>query len=98
MKSPLLWLAALLNLPRLVNQWWHVRKLPASQLQKLMALQEGQEGQEGQERPMILDVRSREEFSGELGHLEGAVLLPLPELGSRLDELTPYRMQTIVTV
>ena len=92
MKSPLLWLDALLNLPRLVNQWWHVRKLPPSQLQKLMA------PQEGQERPMILDVRSREEFSGELGHLEGAVLLPLPELGSRLDELILHRMQTIVAV
>ena len=92
MRSPLLWLDALLNLPRLLRRWWYVRKLPHSQLQKLMALQEGQE------RPLILDVRSREEFSGELGHLEGAVLLPLPELGSRLDELSPHRMQTIVTV
>ena len=95
MKSPLLWrvgLDALLNLPRLVNQWWHVSKLPASQLQKLMALQEGQE------RAMILDVRSREEFSGEFGHIDGAVLLPLPDLGSRLDEFNPYRMKTIVTV
>ena len=104
MKSPLLWrvgLDAFLNLPRLLTQWWYVRKLPSSQLQKLMARQEGQEGKEGKEQPMsllILDVRSREEFSGELGHLEGAVLLPLPELGSRLDELSPYRMQTIVTV
>jgi len=54
-----------------------------------MALQEG---------PTILDVSSLEEFSGELGHLEGAVLFPLPELGSRLDELSPQRMKTIVTV
>ena len=95
MKSPLLWrvgLDSLLNLPGLVNHWWHVRKLPGSQLQKLMALQEGPE------RPMILDVRSGEEFSGELGHIEGAVLLPLSELGSRLDELSPLRLTTIVTV
>lgn len=95
MKSHLVWLDALLNLPRLLRRWWHVRKLPASQLQKLMGLKEGQEQPM---IPLILDVRSREEFSGELGHLEGAVLLPLPELGSRLDELTPHRMQTIVTV
>ena len=91
-KSPLLWrvgLDAFLNLPRLLIQWWCVRKLVSSQLQKLMALQEG---------PTILDVRSREEFIGELGHLEGAVLLPLPELGSRLDELSPQRMKTIVAV
>lgn len=104
MKSALIWLDALLHLPRLLRRWWYVRKLPASQLQELMALQEGQERQEGQEgregpeRLMILDVRSREEFTGELGHLDGAVLLPLPELGSRLDELIPHRMQTIVTV
>jgi len=63
-----------------------------SQLQKLMA------PQEGQERPMILDVRRREEFSRELGHLEGAVLLPLPELGGRLDEPILHHMQTIVAV
>ena len=98
MKSPLVWLDALLHLPRLLRRWWYVRKLPASQLQELMALQEGQEGREGPERLMILDVRSREEFTGELGHLDGAVLLPLPELGSRLDELIPHRMRTIVTV
>ena len=98
MKSALIWLDALLHLPRLLRRWWYVRKLPASQLQELMALQEGQEGREGPERLMILDVRSREEFTGELGHLDGAVLLPLPELGSRLDELIPHRMQTIVTV
>jgi 3-mercaptopyruvate sulfurtransferase SseA len=98
MKSALIWLDALLHIPRLLRRWWYVRKLPASQLQELMALQEGQEGREGPERLMILDVRSREEFTGELGHLDGAVLLPLPELGSRLDELIPHRMQTIVTV
>ena len=101
MKSHLVWLDALLNLPRLLRRWWYMRKLPASQLQELMALQGGQKGQEGQEGPerlMILDVRSREEFTGELGHLDGAVLLPLPELGSRLDELIPHRMQTIVAV
>ena len=98
MKSALIWLDALLHIPRLLRRWWYVRKLPASQLQELMALQEGQEGREGPERLMILDVRGREEFTGELGHLDGAVLLPLPELGSRLDELIPHRMQTIVTV
>ena len=76
MKSALIWLDALLHLPRLLRRWWYVRKLPASQLQELMALQEGQEGREGPERLMILDVRSREEFTGELGHLDGAVLLP----------------------
>jgi sulfur dioxygenase len=35
----------------------------------------------------LVDVRSRVEFEGELGHLEGAKLLPLDELRVRMDEL-----------
>ena len=34
----------------------------------------------------LVDVRSRTEFEGELGHLEGAKLLPLDELRARMDE------------
>ncbi len=44
----------------------------------------------------VLDVRKREEFSGELGHLEGAQLIPLDELRDRLDEIP--RDRPIVTV
>jgi sulfur dioxygenase len=39
----------------------------------------------------VVDVRSRAEFEGELGHLAGAKLLPLDELRSRMDELTASR-------
>jgi rhodanese-related sulfurtransferase len=39
----------------------------------------------------IVDVRSRAEFEGELGHLPGAKLLPLDELRSRMDELSASR-------
>lgn len=35
--------------------------------------------------PILLDVRSREEFAG--GHLPGAVLIPVDELPGRLEEL-----------
>jgi len=35
----------------------------------------------------VLDVRSRGEYDGELGHLEGAHLVPLDELGDRIDEI-----------
>jgi sulfur dioxygenase len=35
----------------------------------------------------ILDVREAAEFTGPLGHIEGAVLIPLGELAGRLDEL-----------
>ncbi|HVU00941.1 MAG TPA: MBL fold metallo-hydrolase [Polyangiaceae bacterium] len=35
----------------------------------------------------VLDVRSAGEFDGELGHLDGARLLPLPELRARIGEV-----------
>ena len=35
----------------------------------------------------VVDVRSRTEFEGELGHVAGAKLLPLDELRSRMDEI-----------
>ncbi|SOD94005.1 rhodanese-like domain-containing protein [Caenispirillum bisanense] len=38
---------------------------------------------------VILDVREPAEFSGDLGHVPGAVNLPLGELGRRMDELRP---------
>jgi glyoxylase-like metal-dependent hydrolase (beta-lactamase superfamily II)/rhodanese-related sulfurtransferase len=44
----------------------------------------------------ILDVREAEEFTGPLGHIEGAVLIPLGELAGRLDEL--HRDRPIVAV
>ena len=39
----------------------------------------------------LVDVRARAEFEGELGHLEGAKLLPLEELRARVDELGASR-------
>lgn len=44
----------------------------------------------------VLDVRSNAEFIGELGHLEGSVLIPLDELRERLDEIPKDR--PVVTV
>ena len=46
---------------------------------------------------VFLDVRTRAEYSGETGHLRGALLVPVDSLDSRLQELTPYRTKTIVT-
>jgi sulfur dioxygenase len=44
----------------------------------------------------IVDVREPAEFHGSLGHIEGATLLPLGELASRVAELDPAR--PVVTV
>lgn len=44
----------------------------------------------------ILDVRELDEFTGPLGHIAGAVLIPLGELAGRADELD--RERPVVTV
>jgi len=38
----------------------------------------------------VLDVRSPEEFSGELGHVAGAINIPINELPSRVNELDAW--------
>ncbi|MCC6397873.1 MAG: rhodanese-like domain-containing protein [Bacteroidetes bacterium] len=47
---------------------------------------------------VLLDVRTREEFDGPLGHLEGALLIPVQELEIRIDELSPFKNKTIVAI
>lgn len=53
---------------------------------------------DAQEPLVLLDVRNPDEFTGPLGHLEGARLIPLPELPARLEELAPFRHQALVTI
>jgi rhodanese-related sulfurtransferase len=45
---------------------------------------------------VLLDVRTEQEFTGQLGHLPGAMLIPIEELADRLEELAPYREKEIV--
>jgi sulfur dioxygenase len=49
-------------------------------------------------RPLLLDVREPEEFVGELGHIEGAILVPLDALEHRLPKLHGYVDRTVVVV
>lgn len=48
--------------------------------------------------PLVLDVRNPDEFVGERGHITGAVLCPLPEFDTMLDNLATHRTHPIVTV
>jgi sulfur dioxygenase len=48
--------------------------------------------------PLIIDVREPEEFVGELGHIEGALLVPLDALERRLPKLAGYVDRDIVCV
>ena len=40
---------------------------------------------------LLLDVRTANEFEGPLGHIAGAVLLPVQELEQRIDELNEHK-------
>jgi glyoxylase-like metal-dependent hydrolase (beta-lactamase superfamily II)/rhodanese-related sulfurtransferase len=44
----------------------------------------------------VVDVRSRSEFDGELGHLPGAKLVPLDELRTRMDEISSCRPVVLI--
>ncbi len=45
---------------------------------------------------VLLDVRTEGEFSGELGHLPDAVLIPIQELDDRIEELDKFRGKEII--
>jgi len=47
---------------------------------------------------LLLDVRNPDEWDGPLGHVEGAKLLPLPELAARIGELEAWKDQPVVVV
>ncbi|HEX2871378.1 MAG TPA: rhodanese-like domain-containing protein [Polyangiaceae bacterium] len=44
----------------------------------------------------VLDVRTAAEFDGELGHVPGAVLIPLDELRERVDEVARDKPLVVV--
>ena len=48
--------------------------------------------------PLLVDVREPAEYSGELGHLTGSMLVPLRELMNRLDEIDAHKQAPVVTV
>jgi rhodanese-related sulfurtransferase len=41
----------------------------------------------GSSAPLIVDVRGPDEFAGPLGHIDGALNIPLSELGARAAEI-----------
>ena len=50
------------------------------------------------EARLLLDIREPEEFVGPLGHVPGAVLIPLGELSTRLDEIEGYKNKNVVAI
>ena len=52
----------------------------------------------GANPPVLIDVREADEFSGELGHIAGAIRVPLAELADRGAELARFRERDIVAI
>lgn len=48
--------------------------------------------------PLLLDVREPEEYTGELGHIAGSMLIPLKNLPARAGELETYKDRHIVAI
>jgi glyoxylase-like metal-dependent hydrolase (beta-lactamase superfamily II)/rhodanese-related sulfurtransferase len=55
-----------------------------------------EELRDAREIALLLDVRQPDEFTGPLGHLDGARLIPLGELPGRLAELEAFRNRPVV--
>ena len=47
---------------------------------------------------VVLDVRTEEEFYGPLGHIEGAILIPIDDLEGRVGELNSIKNEKIYLV
>ena len=54
--------------------------------------------QKGTSPPLLLDVREPEEFVGELGHIKGALHVPLDVLAHRLPKLAGYFGREVVVI
>lgn len=84
-------LASLMFLPRFVSRLRRPavqRADPVSVWQRVS----------GSAPPLILDVRSAEEYEGELGHIAGALNIPVQELASRLPQVARSGDAGIVVV
>jgi rhodanese-related sulfurtransferase len=47
---------------------------------------------------IVLDVRTPEEYTGPLGHIDKSVLIPVQELEKRLGELEQYKDKRILAI
>jgi rhodanese-related sulfurtransferase len=65
----------------------YVQTLPAEQVETWLGLH-----YDG----LVLDIRQPGEWEDDLGHLDQAVLIPMPELEVRLEEIERYRSKSVL--
>lgn len=75
-------LAAIAFLPRLVRRLRKEAMMPVDELARRL---------DGRADILVLDLRDAQDFVGEMGHVPGAINIPLPDLEARLGELEDRR-------
>lgn len=63
-----------------------------------MTISELKENLKTNKNLVVLDVRTEDELSGPLGHLEGIVHIPVQELKQRINELDKYSDKEIAVI
>lgn len=66
-----------------------VRQLTPQEVQTLM---------KGVPPPLLLDVREPQEYTGELGHIPGSLLIPVKDLPLRVGELEVYKDRHLIAI
>ena len=92
-----LWALALLALVALLPGFVRRRRGGATAPTTISA-QELQRKLQAGEPVCVLDVRNPDEFHGPLGHIQGAVSIPIDQLPARLAELDEWRSRPLVPV
>ncbi len=82
-------LAAVAFLPRLAAQLRAVGLVDVRTLADRLA---------AEPEAVVLDVRTPEEFTGELGHIEGALNIPVQALAERLDALSDFEQRPVYVI
>jgi len=63
-----------------------------------ITVEQVKENLDNKEDIILLDVRTPEEYNGEQGHLEGAILIPIKLLEQRINELEKYKDKKILVM
>lgn len=82
-------------LPTLIRRW---RASPADAVVGWIEVLDLAARLERAPRPVVIDVRGGDEFTGELGHIEGARNVALADLPRRLADLRPFMADEVVLV
>ena len=64
----------------------------------VISVSEVKEKIKNKEDIILLDVRTHEEYNGNLGHIDSTILIPVHELESRMDELEENKEEEIIVI